>query len=155
MTMLVYHDSIIHSWWEVHSYNSKYFGGDSSPFYQYGGGKYELMASMDALYGLPPDVFPFGAQYGWTGNGRETMLYRFRFEDAETQHALKIALPVAKNHAKVGMLEMTDFEFLTDNYNLQRTTFADGTSIYANFGLNSLYHPECGSLTPYSWKYGK
>ena len=155
LTMLVYHDSIIHSWWEVHSYNSKYFGGDYSPFYQYGGGRYELQASMDALYGLPPDVFPFGAQYGWTGNGKETMLYRFRFDDPETQHALKIALTVAKNHGKVGMLEMIDFEFLTDNYNLQRTVFEDGTTIYANFELNQVYHPECGSLFPQSWTYGK
>ena len=155
LTMLVYHDSIIHSWWEVHSYNSKYFGGNYSPFYQYGGGRYELMASMDALYGLPPDVFPFGAQYGWTGNGKETMLYKFRFDDPETQHALKIALPVAKNHAKVGMLEMTDFEFLTDNFNLQKTVFEDGTVIYANFGLNTIYRPECGSLTPRSWVCGK
>jgi len=154
LTMLVYHDSIIHSWWEVHSYNSKYFGADLSPFYQYGGGRYELQATMDALYGLPPDVFPFGAQYGWTGNGKETMLYRFRFGDTETQHALKLALPVAENHAKVGMLEMTDFEFLTDNYNLQKTTFEDGTAIYANFGLNQTYHKECGSVYPRSWKYG-
>jgi hypothetical protein len=155
LSMLVYHDSIIHSWWEVHNYNSKYFGGDSSPFYQYGGGRYELQATMDALYGLPPDVMPFGAQYGWTGNGKETMLYHFRFEDTETQHALKLALPVAKNHEKVGMSEMIDFEFLTNNYNLQRTIFADGTSIYANFGLGMMYHPECGSVCPRSWVYGK
>jgi len=67
---------------------------------------------------------------------------------------LKIALPVAKNHAKVGMLEMTDFAFLTDNCNLQRTTFEDGTTIYANFGLNTSYHSECGVLLPHSWKYG-
>ncbi|MCL2775354.1 MAG: hypothetical protein FWD71_18715 [Oscillospiraceae bacterium] len=155
LTMLVYHDSMIHSWWEVHNYNSKYFGGDYSPFYQYGGGRYDLQATMDALYGLPPDVMPFGAQYCWTGNGSETMLYRFRFDDTETQHALKIALPVAKNHAKVGMLEMTGFEFLTNNYNLQRTTFEDGTTIYANFGLNIINHPDCGVLLPRSWMYGK
>ncbi|MCL1858567.1 MAG: hypothetical protein FWF92_04975 [Oscillospiraceae bacterium] len=154
LTMLVYHDSMIHSWWEVHNYNSKYFGANMFPFYQYGGGRCELMAAMDALYGLPPDVFPFGAQYCWTGNGKETMLYRFRFDDPETQHALKIALPVAKNHAKVGMLEMTDFEFLTDNYNLQRTVFDDGTVIYANFGLNTINHSDCGVLLPQSWKYG-
>jgi hypothetical protein len=70
------------------------------------------------------------------------------------QYALKLALPVAKNHAKVGMLEMVSFHFLTDDYNLQKTVFSDGTVIYANFGLNSVYHPECGSLTAKSWKYG-
>lgn len=152
LTMLVYHDSIIHSWWEVHSYNSNYFAHDYSPFYQYGGGGYELQSAMDALYGCPPDVFPFGAQYCWTGNGKETMLYKFRFDDPETQHALKLALPVAKHHEKVGMLEMMDFDFLSDDYNLQRTTFADGTKVYANFSLSIKYHGECGAILPRSWK---
>ena len=150
-TMLVYHDSIIHSWWEPHNYNSKYFGRNMSPFYQYGGGMYELQATMDALYGCPPDVFPFGAQYGWTGNGSETMLYKFRFDDPETQHALKIALPVAKNHEKIGMLEMIDFDFLSEDRNIQRTVFADGSVVYANFGLGSTYDKEYGTLLPKDW----
>lgn len=152
LTMLVYHDSIIHSWWEVHSYNSNYFARDYSPFYQYGGGGYELQASMDALYGCPPDVFPFGAQYCWTGQGSQTMLYKFKFDDPETQHALKLALPVAQVHEEIGMLEMIDFTFLTDDYNLQRTTFENGTRIYANFSLSIKYHDECGYLLPRSWK---
>ena len=152
LTMLVYHDSIIHSWWEVHSYNSSYFAADSSPFYQYGGGAYELQATMDALYGCPPDVFPFGAQYCWTGNGKETMLYKFRFDDPETQLGLKLALPVAENHRKIGMIEMTDFTFLSDDCNLQRTTFEDGTRIYANFSLSIKNHAECGAVLPKSWK---
>lgn len=152
LTMLVYHDSIIHSWWEVHSYNSNYFDNDMKPFYKYGGGGYEIQATMDALYGCPPDVFPFGAQYGWTGNGKETMLYRFKFDDDETQRALKLALPVAKLHAEIGMMEMTDFTFLSDDYNLQKTTFEDGTRIYANFSPDTITHDECGSIPPLSWK---
>jgi hypothetical protein len=151
-TLLVYHDSIIHSWWEVHNYNSPYFGRYVSPFYQYGGGAYELMSTMDALYGCPPDVFPFGAQYAWTGNDNETMLYKYRFDDPEVQLALKLALPVARLHEKIGMLEMTDFEFLSDDYAVQSTTFSDETKIYANFGLNVRYHKDCGSLVPRTWK---
>ena len=154
LTMLVYHESMIHSWWEVHNYNNPHFAGAARPYYECGGGQAELMAAMDALYGLPPDVFPFGAQYGWTGNGQETMLFRYRFDDPEVQSALKAALPVAKNHAKVGMLEMTGFAFLSDDYNLQRTTFEDGTAIYANFGQSVQNHPECGEIPPISWKYG-
>ena len=154
LSMLVYHDSIMHTWWEVHNYNSRYFGKCVTPFYQYGGGNYELMAATDALYGCPPDVFPFGAQYAWTGNGSETMLYRFRFDDPEVQLALKLALPVAKLHEHIGMMEMVDFEFLSDDYAVQRTVFEDGTTIYANFGLNVRHHKECGSLIPYSWKRG-
>lgn len=152
LTMLVYHDSMIHSWWEVHNYNSNYFGRCDLPFYQYGGGAYELQAAMDALYGCPPDVFPFGAQYCWTGKGSQTMLYKFRFDDPETQHALKLALPVARSHEDIGMLEMTDFAFLSDDYNMQRTVFENGVRIYANFSLNIKYHDECGCMLPRSWR---
>ena len=123
-------------------------------FYRYGGEAYDLMVSMDALNGCPPAIFPFGAQYGWTGNGSETMLYRFRFDDPETQLALKAALPVAKNHERVGMMEMVDFEFLTEDYTLQRSVFEDGTTIYANFAPSVVYHEEMGTLAPNKWKYG-
>lgn len=151
LTMLVYHDSIMHTWWEPHNYNSRFFGGDFGR-YQYGGGKTRLMATMDALYGCPPDVFPFGAMYGWTGKGRETFLYKFRFEDQDTQFALQLALPVAKLHEQIGMLEMTDFEFLSGDGNLQKTTFADGTQVYANFGAGrSKYIEGIGALQPESW----
>jgi hypothetical protein len=151
LTMLVYHDSIMHTWWEPHNYNSRFFGGDFKK-YQYGGGKTRLMATMDALYGCPPDVFPFGAMYGWTGKGSETFLYKFRFEDQDTQFALQLALPVARLHEKIGMLEMTDFEILSEDGYLQRTTFADGTQVYANFGVSrSKYMEGVGALQPESW----
>ena len=150
LTMLVFHDSIMHTWWEPHNYNSRFFSRDCKK-YQYGGGRTRLMATMDALYGCPPDVFPFGAMYGWTGRDRETFLYKFRFEDQDTQFALQLALPVAKLHEQIGMLEMTDFEFLSDDGNVQMTKFADGTQVYANFGCNSMYIEGVGSLQSESW----
>jgi hypothetical protein len=58
-------------------------------YFEYGGGRPSLLAALDALMGCPPDVFPSGAQYGWTGRGRETYLYRYRFEDPEVQPALR------------------------------------------------------------------
>ncbi|NLO82862.1 MAG: hypothetical protein GX094_07380 [Clostridiales bacterium] len=151
LTMLVYHDSMIHTWWEPHNYNSRYHARDTGK-YQYGGGRPRLMAAMDALYGCPPDVFPFGAMYEWTGRGRETMLYKFRFEDKVTQFALEQALPVAKLHEKIGMLEMTNFEFLSEDGYVQKTEFADGTRVYANFGCGSFYIDGVGPLTTESWK---
>ena len=153
LTMLVYHDSMLHAWWEVHNYNSRFFGRDLGK-YQYGGGKTRLMAAMDALYGGMPDVFPFGAQYGWTGNGSESFLYKFRFEDPETQLALREALPVAKLHERIGMLEMTDFEFLTDDGYVQKTVFADGTTVYANFSPRERYIEGVGGLQGESWLVG-
>ena len=154
LTGLVYHDSIMHSWWEVHNYNSCYFNREVQPdLYEYGGGRTALQSAMDALYGAPPDVFPFGAQYGWTGRGAETFIYRFRLEDECVQDALKQAFPVKELHKKIGKLEMTDFEFLSGNGWVQKTTFADGTKVFANFSNIIVRNiPEAGDLMPHSWK---
>lgn len=134
LTSLVYHDSMLHTWWEPHNYNTHYFNRTAAGGYlEYGGGKTRLMAASDALMGAIPDVFPFGSQYGWTGRGNETYLYKIRFEDPEVQFALKMAKPVADLHRKVGKLEMTDFEILSEDGCLQRSVFADGTSVVANF----------------------
>ena len=154
LTGLVYHDSIIHSWWEVHNYNSPYHNRAVGPgLYEYGGGRADLMSAADALYGCPPDVFPFGAQYGWTGRGAQTYTYRFRLEDECVRYALKKALPVAELHKRIGKLEMVGFEFLSDDYALQRTTFSDGTSVTANFSEMTFTDvPDIGTLTPRRWK---
>ena len=136
LTGLVYHDSILHSWWEPHNYNSPYFNRAVGPdLYEYGGGRADLQAATDALLGCPPDVFPFGAQYGWTGRGYETVTYQFRFEDPLVQYALAKALPVAALHRRIGKLEMTDFEILSEDGWVQRTAFADGVEVVANLGF--------------------
>jgi hypothetical protein len=135
LTMLVYHDSLIHSWWEVHNYNNPWHGRTSmlDGRFEYGGGRPKLMAALDALIGCPPDVFPFGAQYGYTGRGKETFLYKVRFEDPEVQIALREALPVARLHRRIGKQEMVHFRILSENGYVQETAFADGTHIIANF----------------------
>lgn len=151
MTMLAYHDSMMHTWWEPHNYNMRYFDRQTDR-YQYGGGRARLMASMDALYGCPPDVFPFGAMYGWQGDGHSTFLYKSRFEDPETQFALAQALPVAKLHGRIGMQEMVDYQMLTDDGALQMSTFADGTRVYANLGLDGArYVDGVGGIQSESW----
>ena len=154
LTMLVYHDSIIHSWWEVHNYNNHWFGGRivGKNLYEYGGGRPRLMAALDALMGCPPDVFPFGAQYQYTGRGRETFLFRFRFEDPVVQAALKEALPVARLHGRIGKLPMIDFRFLSEDGGVQQTIFADGTRVVANFTACEFKDGEIGSVGPESWK---
>ena len=115
--MLVYHDSLIHSWWELNSYNNPWRGRTTWPggFYEYGGGRPRLMAALDALMGCPPDVFAFGAQYGYTGKGTDTFLYKYRFEDPEVQIALKEALPVSKLHKQIGKQEMVHFKILSED----------------------------------------
>jgi len=162
LTMLVYHDSMIHSWWEVHSYNNAGFGRTrGAGHFEYGGGRPKLMAALDALMGCPPDVFPFGAQYGWTGRGVETYLYRTRFEDPEVQIALREALPVARLHRRIGMREMVHFRILSDDGYVQESAFADGTRVVANFsrdvvggtrGIGHVVVDGVDSLMPESWQ---
>ncbi len=162
LTMLVYHDSMIHAWWEVHNYNSPWFGRTRAghPFFEYGGGRPRLMAALDALMGCPPDVLPFGAQYGWTGRGTETYLYKFRFDDPEVQIALREALPVAKLHGRIGKQEMVHFKILSDDGYVQESAFADGTRVIANFsrdtvgsaqGIGHAVLPGVEALQPESW----
>jgi hypothetical protein len=135
LTSLVFHDSIMHTWWEPHNYNSTCFSRAVAPnLFEYGGGRPDLQAACDALLGCPPDVFPFGAQYAWSGRGAETIIYRFRFEDPLTQYALARAKPVAALHRRIGKLEMTDFQILSEDGWVQRSAFADGTEVIANFG---------------------
>jgi hypothetical protein len=162
LTMLVYHDSLIHSWWELHSYNNPWRGRTAAPgFFEYGGGRPRLMATLDALMGCPPDVFPFGAQYGYSGRGKQTMLYRYRFEDPEVQLALREALPVARLHRRVGKQELVHFKILSEDGYVQETAFADGTRVVANFsrdvigsipGVDHRVIPEIASLMPESWQ---
>ena len=163
LTMLVYHDSLIHSWWEIHNYNNPWHGRTSmlQNLFAYGGGRPRLMSAMDALMGCPPDVFPFGAQYGYSGRGSDTFLYRYRFEDPEVQIALRAALPVAHLHQRIGRQEMVHFKILSDDGYVQESAFADGTHVVANFsldfvgeipGIDHKVVKEAGTLGPEGWR---
>jgi hypothetical protein len=154
LTMLVYHDSMIHSWWEVHSYNTRFFGRTQAPgpFCEYGGGRPRLMAALDALMGCPPDVFPFGAQYAYSGRGKETFLFKHRFEDPETQTALREALPVARLHQRTGMQELVHFRILSEDGYLQESAFAGGTHVVANFSQEFRLGPDNLPVPPEGWR---
>jgi len=153
LTSLVYHDSMMHTWWEIHNYNNPYFGHvEWHKLYENGGGRPRLQAAMDALYGAPPDVFPFGSQYMWSGRGNETFAFKYRFEDPEVQHALREALPVARLHGLIGKLEMIGHRFLSEDGNVQETVFSDGTRVIANFAGDLRRDiPGIGPLQAESW----
>ncbi len=154
LTGLVYHDSIMHTWWEVHNYNNGHFFREGEPagYYQYGGGRPQMMAALDALMGAPPDVMPCGAQYAWTGRGSETCLFTMRVEDEEVQAALRAALPVARLHRRTGPLAMTDFAFLSEDGCLQQSVFADGTRVIANFDCIERQLLDGTRLAAESWR---
>jgi hypothetical protein len=107
---------------------------------------------MDALSGSAPKVFPFGRQYGWTDIAtRRSFSFLIRLEDREVQEALKLAMPVAKLHKRVGMQELVSFELLSDDGWLQSSTFADGTRIAANLSDRPREAPGAGTLAPDTW----
>jgi len=155
MTMLVFHDSTIHDWWELYNYNSNEgFGGDRDVKVGFvGAGKPEKKAAMDALYGCPPSLFPFGKQYGWINiERRETFSFVVKLDDDEVQRSIRAALPVAKLHKKIGMLELESFEFVTEDYAVQKTVFSDGTTIVANISDTDTMTEEYGMIKANSWQ---
>jgi hypothetical protein len=112
----------------------------------------KLKAAIDALHGYPPNLFPFGKQYAWADfEARRTYSYLVRLEDAPVQEAIAAALPVAKLHRKIGRLEMTGFEMLSDDGALQVTTFADGTRIVANLADDAREVEGAGQMAGQSW----
>ena len=153
MTMLVFHDSTVHNWWELHTYNQTPFGGlTSDGMGCVGSGHPEAKAAMDALYGCPPLVFPFGRQYGWADWAtHRTFSFEVSLRDAEVRRALAAALPVARLHRRIGMCELLSFDFLSDDMLVQATRFSDGTRVIANFsGMER--DTDLGLLPPCSWR---
>jgi len=154
MTMLVFHDSCIHDWWEVHNYN-RHVGFAEEADHGIGSnscGKPEKKAAMDALYGCPPNLFPFGKQYAWVDfRTRQTYSYLVRLEDDEVQRAIRAALPVARLHKQIGRCEMVSFDFVTDDYAVQTSAFSDGTQIIANISDEDRDTPY-GLLKANSWR---
>ncbi len=154
LTMLVLHDSCIHDWWEVYNYNLlPGFPPARTRFGCVGSGDAPRKAAQDALYGSPPNVFPFGRQYAWSDiQSRRTFSFQIGLDDVEVQAALQAALPVARLHGRIGKLEMTGFELLSADGFLQATVFADGTRIVANLGDRPREAPGLGLIPPESWR---
>ena len=156
MTMLVFHDSCIHDWWELHNYNANPgFGIHELPegIARAGAGLPALKAAMDALYGCPPNVFPFGRQYAWVDKvGGETYAFTLALDDAAVAEALDLALPVARLHRRIGMADLVAWESLSDDAAVQRTTFSDGTRIVANLCDGPREAPEVGRMDGCTWK---
>jgi len=157
MTMLVYHDSAIHTWWEVDNYNNPehrtQFGRGLSERLWWNGGSPRLQSAMDALMGTPPDIFPFGAQYNYVPHSHpKTYLYRPSLDSEAVRTAVAMAKPVMELHRRVGKLGMTGHRLVTPNGAVQETAFADGTRVVANFANVPMEGPDGAVLPPESWR---
>lgn len=155
MTMLVYHDSAFHTWWEVDNYNnpehrSQYERGyqDRYPFIP---GQPRVQSAMDALMGTPPDIFPFGRQWNLVPHSRDLYFYNRGLQDSLVQESIERAKSVMALNSRIGRLEMTGHTLHTSDGALQETRFADGTRVIANFANVPLEAPDAGTLQPESW----
>ncbi len=156
MTSLVYHDSLVHDWWEVDNYNNPHHrsqGGRGKRYFPLGGGWARLQAAQDALAGHPPNVMPFGAQYAFVQGDMfaGTQIYRYDLDSPEVVEALRLALPVARLHRRIGKMPLISHETILPDGSLQATVFEDGTRVVANFSDEPRETPDCGPLAPFSW----
>jgi hypothetical protein len=162
MTMLVFHDCCIQNWWELDTYNATPAGGGApqDPILQSmeiaaGSGRADLKAAMDALYGLPPNLFPFGKQYFWADfKTLRTFSFLVKLEEAEVQKAIAAALPVARLHKRIGACEMTSFEMLSPDGLVQSTKFSDGTRVVANLSDSGQEVEGYGRIAGHRWVEG-
>jgi hypothetical protein len=98
---------------------------------------YELVyhdAVVTTDEGQNPRSFLYGnaAQLGWG--------------DAIPESAFERARRLAALHARIGLLEMTNHEFLDKNYRKERTTFADGTTVTIDWDTNTIdIKPDVGT----------
>jgi len=157
MTALVYHDSLVHDWWEVDNYNNPHHRSQhkrGERYFPLGGGWQRLQAAQDALAGQPPNVFPFGSQYAFVEGvmSKGTELYRYNLDMAEVKEALALALPVARLHRRVGKLALVSHETLAGDGSVQASVFSDGTRVVVNYADEPRESAAVGVVEPTSWK---
>ena len=96
---------------------------------------------------------PFGSQYAFVaGQMPATELYRYTLESPEVVEALRLALPVAQLHGRIGKLACVKHETLAEDGSVQATTFADGTRVVANYADEPHEVAGAGRLGPASWR---
>lgn len=143
LSSIIFHDSAMHVWWECDSYNNPFHsqqGNRDHHAVKAGGGKALDQSLLDALQGTPPNVFLCGKMYRPSDNvsfGNGATYYDISFDDQATQEALALARPVAALHREVGAQQIVNYEILTSDGQVQRTTFRSGKAVTVNFGDTS------------------
>jgi hypothetical protein len=115
---LVYHDCVVAQWYWG-DYNNKLPA------------LWDKRDLFNILYGTPP-MFMFNKKIWEENKDRFVKSY-------------KNVSPVAR---AVGYTEMTDHRFLTDDKNVQQTTFANGIKITINFGKKIYRLPDGNNVEP-------
>ncbi|MFZ2148239.1 MAG: glycoside hydrolase [Sedimentisphaerales bacterium] len=118
---LVYHDCVVAQWYWG-DYNNKLPA------------LWDKRDLFNILYGTPP-MFMFNRQV-------------FNQNKERFAQSYKDVCPVAR---AVGYAEMTDHRFLTSDRNVQKTSFANGTTITVNFGDEPYRMPNGKTVVPMSY----
>ena len=112
---LVWHDCVIEPWMM-----DRIEGGDDYMLYALLNGGAPYLVRDAAYAGLDGDTGDAAARAG-------------------LEHDIERCQTVCDLHRRVGMLEMTGFEFVGGDWKVQRTTFADGTAVTVDFNAQT-YH---------------
>jgi hypothetical protein len=156
MTMLVYHDSAYHTWWELDNYDNPehlcQYGKGYLRRFPWGGGNARLQSAMDALMGTLPDLFPFGMQYNLIPHSTDLYYYKRSLDDPAVREAIECAKPVMALNRRIGKLEIIAHKLHRSDGAIQETVFTDGTRVVANFANVALESLDAELLPPQSWK---
>ncbi len=132
---LVYHDSVVSYCWEYDPYNGQYFGENWA----------EDKLLYDVMAGNPPTVAPVFGYFPVIRRPAPPVEARWvTWEDPATQKILRDTLPVAQLHGRTAHCELLDHSFVSDNRQVSRTVYADGTEVLVNFDTEP--HDAGGSL---------
>jgi hypothetical protein len=123
---LVFHDSVMTTWWEHSTYNDPALGHDFT------GKEIRPRMLLDILTADLPSVCPVGKMYGWKKPGdpdREIFVFRYSIDDQVTQDAIKAAVQVSQFNMRHATDDLVHHEFLSEDGREQQTVFSSGTRV--------------------------
>ena len=134
---LVFHDCVVSTW----------YWGDANDFLTLADPKFtDMKNTYNILYGTIPLLWA-NEETGGSGPAKQGSWY----EDRES--FLRTYRNVCKLHEVIAGQEMITHEFLTQDRNVQRTQFSDGTTVVVNFGKEN-YETTVGKKTYLLPQYG-
>ncbi|HEX6971348.1 MAG TPA: hypothetical protein VF234_03950, partial [Limnochordia bacterium] len=145
---LVYHDAVLHTWWEVDAYNERH------PPFPGRGGQLTRQSLQDILFADPPLVFPIGRKNYWLDRrARRGIIFgQYNLDSAEVRRAVRRAVEVARIQRALAFEEMVSHCFLSPDGAVQETAFASGTRIAVNLSPHPAETADGQPIEPFAWR---
>jgi len=149
---IIYHDSVLMYWYEQDTYMRdrndmmKWFHNTEPGPENY---HYKDKILFDIMAGNPPTLSPCGCVFNMNllDPNNPIELKWVTYDEPRVRQILLDALPVAQNHAKIGLLRIDDQQYLDEPMLVSRTIYEDGRVFYVNFS-NRPYKTEGGEIVP-------